>query len=380
MSGILLADDKITTDGLYLRTRSGVMGPYTVGALRRMAMAGILPSRGAVSVDKKTWRPAGSFREFFDKEFTLPGDYPECYEEDMKKTASKLDDQISTKALTTSEEELRILDELRQILRKVTRRKSLCHLVSTPVVLLCLLAMSGILLYAAAGFSGLLEMFTWKRCWSFLSFAVPAQLGLLAIFSMGGSLLLYKIFGLSKTERHFLALYLQPSAFKKLGWGRFLRGWLLHGDSWFRRAGENPQVYFHVFYHGLPRHDIAGDVNLWEDLTKAVPYSLRSLCLPGGSIRQAQAVTRLPRWSTMLNELTDGHLLKNLLDNNYNRWSQGLLSHARKRLQLSHSTPLNFFLSFIKISEGKEALAVCVYPQQAEPAEDELSTSSELAA
>jgi hypothetical protein len=349
--------------GLYIRTRVGAVGPYTLDALRRMVRAGILPAEGAVSTDKVHWRRAD----------TLGGLFP-----DQARPAAPRAEQVRQPRERT--EGLQTGPRLRELIDRLCGHRVARWLFSTPVLLAVLCLVPAAIFAGGAHALGLQEAFTWKRLWILLALGLPSVLAALAMLVVGGNALIRLVLGLSEAERRFLALHLPASAAEKLRWGRFLLNWLYRGDWLFRPVCESPPAYIHLFRDGEPLADIEEEVGLWRRLAAQLPYGMRPLCEPGHALRQVQQVQKLPSWTAALEDLTDGYALAGLLDQNYSQWAEGFIARARRRLGLRSTAPVDFLLAHLDDAAGRRLLAVCVYPRRHEPALQTESPSGSAAA
>ncbi|MFH0911775.1 MAG: hypothetical protein V1918_09765 [Planctomycetota bacterium] len=211
--------------------------------------------------------------------------------------------------------------------------------------------------------TGLFDGFSAQRFVLFLAMAAPGGFAAWALFAALANRLFGWALGLSEAERRFLALALPRPVFLRLGWSDWMRNWLYRGESLLSPSRQSPAAYIHVFLAGDPLQSLEEETALWETLRRTIPYTLRDLCLPGETLRQVQAVKTLPRWSIVLEELTDGYGLGEVLDENYGAWARGFLMRARRRLCLRPGESLDFVLAYLPLPEGKEALVASVWPR-----------------
>ncbi|MHC4887387.1 MAG: hypothetical protein ACYTGH_20110, partial [Planctomycetota bacterium] len=255
---------------LYIRTGSGVLGPYPYESVREMARNGALPPEGAISVDGHTWTRA-------DKELEVTWAY-------RAESAGKVKG-AEERAVA---EGYRSADALRTLLERVCSRGAHRRFFNVPVVasvsLLLLVGTLSLLVYG----TGLAHAITMKRIVLFMALAIPSSLGVVAILVACGNAFLKASFRLGETERRFLALHLPKAVLNRLGWGILLRNWIYRGEWLFSPSQQSSRAYIHLFRSGPELAGIVDEVALWDGLSRVLPYSLRELCTPGEALRQVQ--------------------------------------------------------------------------------------------
>jgi hypothetical protein len=340
----------IVTRGLYIKTGTGVLGPYRADVLRDMIRKGILPKNGAVSVDGELWRRADSIKGLF----TANSEKAPVVEEDKRSQKFEKDFSASEK--------------VKAIVSRICRRRRV-RFASNPITFAGAAAGCTLfILYVAYLGSGLQNNFSWQRLVVWLTMATPAIIAAIGLLESLGNILIAKAMGMDETERRFLALHLPRNIFAKLKLGEPAANWVYHKEWMLPSAVESPTAYIHVFHDGDAIGNINDEVGLWNELKKIFPYEMRELCIPGQALRQIQHVKSLPKWASTLEDITDGYALAGMLDNNYSDWARNFLERGRKRLGLNKNENMEFYLTCLPASNGRTVLAVCVI--QSIPDED----------
>lgn len=342
---------------LWVQRGDMVAGPYPFATVLRMIREGRIPEEQPVSADQKTWTPAAKVRDLFQME--------------------------RDGVLHAAESTQQFVAEERNRLETRLRSVRLGILLFHPLFLTLIgTTMWGVGLYQVWNFLGLntLTSFFHSNVVLFLASSMPLALIIWGLTNSFGDGLLRLILRFNPAERRFLALHGSEEAFLGLGGTEHaVRTWLARGEWLAPPRDAGAMGYLHIFRTGTPVRDMETEVHLWDELQRSLPPSLRGLCRPGPALREVQDVHSLPAWSRVLNGITDGASLGNILNAPYHVWMDKFLRRARRKLHLHPEAIVDFYLYSFQRITGESVLAAAVFPRPMEDSDSEFEVPSAAA-
>lgn len=333
---------------LYLKTKTGVTGPYGATELQTMMREGLISATSAVSLDGLKWVLAGKIRGLFQS--------PRPHT-----TVAKIPPkQVLTVAETGP--------DLRRAIENVERSLQILRWGFKGA----LAAVIGSLLFGIFFIFRytLLSVFPTAPYFILAGIAyLPAALCAAGGGHFAGNCLLRRVTHLSMLERRYLALRLPLNRCPNR-WPIILRNWIYGGDWLTAPFRDERKVYVRAFVTGTAPTNIADEQRLWSELIGVSRGLSEESMEIGRSVMEMVFLEKLPEWTRDIQPGATLEELKKHLGLVGRQWAVSLLRRAILRMPGLAPVDVNGQLHeiytelyYCPMSEGREGLLVIIQPR-----------------